>query len=338
MVGGLFGALILEPAVEIEDAAADAVAAIHTYPGGQRTINGATGDGHHRAEAGATVRVRLINTDGTPTSAWVTGAAFRVLAIDGTDLQSPGEVQERAVGLTAGARADLEVLVPSRGAVRVQVPGASLVIGPDGADADTSAAPRESVDLLTYGEPADVGMDPADAERTFTYDIGRLPGFLDGVPGYWWTINGGLLPAVPMYMVDEGDTVVMRIVNNSGEVHPMHLHGHHLLVLSRDGHPSTGSPWWVDSLDVEHRRVVRRGVRRRQSRHLDGPLPQPAPRGGGPDDPPRVHRRHNAVPPRSRLGQRPGVSRIQSRSRSTGVGDRGKKRHRPTPRLGLMGR
>ncbi|WP_239539621.1 multicopper oxidase family protein [Microbacterium sp. B35-04] len=251
VVGGLFGALILEPAAEI-DATADAVAAIHTYPGGQRTINGATGDGHVRAEAGATVRVRLINTDSTPTSAWVTGATFRVLAIDGEDLHSPGEVEERAVGLTAGARADLEVVVPRRGAVRVQVPGASLVIGPDGAEADTSSAPGETVDLLTYGEPADPGLDPADADRTFSYDIGRLPGFLDGLPGYWWTINGGILPAVPMYMVDEGDTVVMRIVNNSGEVHPMHLHGHHLLVVSRDGQPSTGSPWWVDSLDVAH--------------------------------------------------------------------------------------
>jgi FtsP/CotA-like multicopper oxidase with cupredoxin domain len=33
-------------------------------------------------------------------------------------------------------------------------------------------------------------------------------------------------------------------------VHPMHLHGHHVLVLSRDGQPASGSPWWADSLDV----------------------------------------------------------------------------------------
>ena len=251
VVGGMFGALILEPP-DGPDVAADAVAAIHTYPGGQRTLNGVTGDGHHRAAAGDTVRVRLINTDSTPTSAWVTGSEFRVLAIDGQDLHRPEEVEGRAVELTAGARADLDVRVPARGAVRIQVPGASLVIGPDGVQADTSSAPRESVDLLTYGEPADAGVDPAEADRLFDYDIGRSPGFLDGLPGYWWTINGGILPAVPMYMVDEGDIIVMRIVNNSGEVHPMHLHGHHLLVLSRDGQPSTGSPWWVDSLDVEH--------------------------------------------------------------------------------------
>jgi len=252
VVGGLFGPLVLEPAEPTTDAAADALAAIHTFPGGQRTINGAVGDAHRGAAPGETVRVRLINTDSTPTSAWVTGSAFRVLAIDGKDLHGPGEVDGKAIALTAGARADLEVQVPAHGAVRVQVPGASLVVGPDGAEADTSSAPRASVDLLTYGEPADPGVDPADADRTFAYDVGRWPGFLDGRPGYWWTINGGILPAVPMYMVDEGDIVVMRIANNSGEVHPMHLHGHHLLVLSRDGQPSSGSPWWVDSLDVEH--------------------------------------------------------------------------------------
>ena len=33
----------------------------------------------------------------------------------------------------------------------------------------------------------------------------------------------------------------------------MHLHGHRLLVLARDGQPSSGSPWWVDSLDVQPR-------------------------------------------------------------------------------------
>src|SRR3982751_5546558 len=30
----------------------------------------------------------------------------------------------------------------------------------------------------------------------------------------------------------------------------MHLHGHHAVVLSRNGVAATGSPWWIDSLDV----------------------------------------------------------------------------------------
>ena len=81
---------------------------------------------------------------------------------------------------------------------------------------------------------------------------GPAPGFVDGKPGFWWSINGHLWPDVPMYLVDEGDIVVFEIENHSGEVHPMHLHGHHAVVLSRDGEPASGSPWWVDSLDVEN--------------------------------------------------------------------------------------
>jgi FtsP/CotA-like multicopper oxidase with cupredoxin domain len=53
-----------------------------------------------------------------------------------------------------------------------------------------------------------------------------------------------------MFMVAEGDVVRMTLENHSGEAHPMHLHGHHAVVLSRNGVPASGSPWWVDSLDV----------------------------------------------------------------------------------------
>jgi FtsP/CotA-like multicopper oxidase with cupredoxin domain len=43
----------------------------------------------------------------------------------------------------------------------------------------------------------------------------------------------------------------MTISNSSGQEHPMHLHGHHALVLSRNGTPASGSPWWTDSLGVD---------------------------------------------------------------------------------------
>ncbi len=60
-----------------------------------------------------------------------------------------------------------------------------------------------------------------------------------------------MIPNVPMFMVREGDVVRLHFVNNTTAVHPMHLHGHHALVLSRNGQPSTGSAWWVDSLEVK---------------------------------------------------------------------------------------
>ena len=68
----------------------------------------------------------------------------------------------------------------------------------------------------------------------------------------WWSINGHLYPDMPMMTVREGDVVKVRISNHSGKSHPMHIHGHHAIVLSRDGKPSTGSPWWFDSLEVRN--------------------------------------------------------------------------------------
>jgi FtsP/CotA-like multicopper oxidase with cupredoxin domain len=45
-----------------------------------------------------------------------------------------------------------------------------------------------------------------------------------------------------MYVVREGDVAVMHIDNHSGEIHPMHLHGHHVVVLARNRVTATGSP------------------------------------------------------------------------------------------------
>jgi FtsP/CotA-like multicopper oxidase with cupredoxin domain len=53
-----------------------------------------------------------------------------------------------------------------------------------------------------------------------------------------------------MIMVHEGDLVKVTFVNRSLEDHPMHPHGHTLLVLSRNGKRVSGSPWWTDTLNV----------------------------------------------------------------------------------------
>lgn len=251
VAAGLFGALTVAPAAPLEQTS-DVAVLLHTYPSNSRSINGTVGEIRHEAAPGDRVRVRIANTDNGNTAAWVAGGEFRLVAIDGTEVHEPTPLRDQKVALTAGARADLEVTVPSTGAVRIQAPGVSLVVGPAGASAPEVPSPATFVDPLGYGTSADLGFDPSTPDRTFTYDIGRRPGFLDGRPGYWWTINGNIGMDAPMYMVSEGDVVTMRISNRSGEGHPMHLHGHHVVVLARDGVPATGSPWWVDSLDVGH--------------------------------------------------------------------------------------
>jgi FtsP/CotA-like multicopper oxidase with cupredoxin domain len=249
VAGGLLGSLVVTPKAGISQQV-DVSAVAHTY-GGLRTINGNTGDLRVPAMPGQAVRVRVSNTDNGPMEVWTDGT-YRLLAVDGTDVHRPTDVSGRSVTLTAGARADLEVKVPSGGAaVRIQLSrSTAVIIGPAGADAPVPAQPTADLDLLAYGSPIPLGFDPAQATRRFDYLVGRRPGFVKGRPGMWWSINGHLFPNVPMFVVREGDIVVMHIENRSGEVHPMHLHGHHVVVLARNGMAATGSPWWTDSLNV----------------------------------------------------------------------------------------
>ena len=245
---GLFGALVVHEAVP-DGELLEQVVVLHAYDG-RPTLNGEEGVVQTDAEPGRRVRVRVINTDNGLSKAWVTGASYEVLAVDGTDVHRPGGIEGQAIGVPAGGRVDLGLVVPE-GGVRIDFGGTTtLVLGTDPAGGEQTAAPEEFVDLLSYGEPEEIGFDPGRPDRVFDYRIGKRPGFLDGRPGMWWTVNGHLYPDVPMFMVSEGDVVVFRIANSSDDAHPMHLHGHHAVVLSRDGEPATGSPWWVDSLEV----------------------------------------------------------------------------------------
>jgi FtsP/CotA-like multicopper oxidase with cupredoxin domain len=237
---GLLGALVVTPRTPLP--IRDVVALSHVYAG-RATVNGHVGLDRVGARPGEKVRVRVLNTDNGALRAWVSGPAYRLLAMDGYDLSGPTEVTDRTVLVTAGGRADLEVTAPAR----VELGASALVVG---SDVTPAPQPTEQLDLLSYGTRTPLGFDPTRPDRRFTYSIGRRPGFMDGRPGFWWSINGHLFPHVPMYVVAEGDVVVFTIRNHSGRAHPMHLHGHHAVVLSRDGVAATGSPWWVDSLDV----------------------------------------------------------------------------------------
>ncbi len=250
VAGGLLGAILIHPK-QAEKGVRDVVAISHLYESKQ-TIDGRTGEVAVPARPGERVRVRLVNSDNGPQLAW-TQVPYRLRAVDGFEVNEPAEVREKSVSIPAGGRADLELRVPTDGtAARVQLlGGVALVVGPRGSTAEEPAKPGQKLDLLGYGEPTSVGFDTGKADRSFDYSIGRRPGFLDGRPGMWWSVNGKLYDDMPMMVVAQGDVVRVRISNHSGDVHPMHLHGHHAVVLSRDGDKATGSPWWFDSLDVE---------------------------------------------------------------------------------------
>jgi FtsP/CotA-like multicopper oxidase with cupredoxin domain len=251
---GLYGAFVIEPKAQPARRHLDLTAIAHDFSG-RPAIGSFDGIQRRPVAAGTPVRLRLVNSNGLPEEFSVAGTPFRVVAIDGTDLNGPTPVENKQLVLGGGARYDIAFVMP-RYAVRLGIEGSrtSLVLEPDPDDHQVGATEgptKEDFDALGYGKPKPTLLgSTTHFDRTFELDIGRRIGFVNGRPGYHWAVNGKLFPDTPMYMVSRGDRVKMRIVNSSGSLHPMHLHGHHLLVLSRDGKTNTGSPWWVDTLNV----------------------------------------------------------------------------------------
>ena len=247
---GLFGAFVIEPR-DAPPEGLDLTVVAHTFDG-VPTLNGNDSAGRERVPAGTPVRLRLVNTDSAEQRLTVTGTPFRVLAIDGTDLSEPGELENVGLLVPAGGRFDVGFTMP-RGGVRVGIEGtdAAIGLGPSRGPVPAEIAPTEDFDPLSYGTPAPTPFGTtSDFDRRFQLTITRKPGFFDGLPGLQWAINGHIYPDVPTFVVDEGDLVQVTIRNDSKGIHPMHLHGHHLLVVSRDDVPASGSPWWSDTLNV----------------------------------------------------------------------------------------
>src|SRR5690606_28307046 len=106
-------------------------------------------------------------------------------------------------------------------------------------------------DPTHYGTPTKTPFDAGSKfDRQFEMVLDNKMGFYNGGFNSLYTINGEVFPNTPMYMVKEGELIKMTISNRGFVDHPMHLHGHHVLVLSRNGEAVTGSPWWSDTLGV----------------------------------------------------------------------------------------
>lgn len=233
---GLYGVLVVRPAPVT---GVDVTLPVHTLAGLPLPAPRAEPVGE-----GTPVRLRLINTDSSTHRYALAGTRFRVAAIDGSDLQGPTSLVDTAVLIPAGGRYDLMFTAPAA-PVGLFVDG-RMVYSTGPVSAATGAWPV--LDPLSYGAGAPVPWSRFDRQFTLVLDRGLdLHGLL---PRYAFTVNGAADPDIPPQVVHLGDTVKFTIVNRSLVVHPWHLHGHHVLVLSRNGKPATGSPLWLDSFDV----------------------------------------------------------------------------------------
>ncbi len=251
---GLYGALVVNPRSGPAPGV-DLTLPVHTFAG---TVSFGDQDRpiDRAVPAGTPVRLRLIDTDSTPVLFTVAGTGYRLVAVDGTDLNQPGELTRVGLRLAAGGRYDLAFTMPAGPVTLLAAdkPGTGLRLHPPGTAAPTgidSTAGWPELDLTRYGVPAATPFDAhSHVDRQFTLVLDRGLALSGAKPEYAFTVNGRAYPSVPTELVRQGDLVRMTVVNRSGDTHPWHLHGHRVLVLSRNGHPVTGSPLWMDTFDV----------------------------------------------------------------------------------------
>jgi FtsP/CotA-like multicopper oxidase with cupredoxin domain len=269
---GLFGTLVVLPPSGVPESV-DLTVPLHTL-GGAVLLGGSDVPATSTVAAGQSVRLRLVNTDQVPHRFRVDGAPVTVVAADGRDLPGGAPVTGKTLRVPAGGRLDVSLVMPETG-VRLSSNAsttATLALAPVGVTppAARTGAP-DDLDLLGYGVPdrsalaAPASAGQASAGRTgaaqalpagqgrveATMVLDRLPRFLGGRPLYGYTVNGAVFPHIPSIEVTEGNRVRLTVVNRGADTHPMHVHGHHVLVVERDGIRSTGAPLWLDTFDVQ---------------------------------------------------------------------------------------
>ncbi len=259
---GLYGALVVLPEQPLAAGTVDLTAVAHNFDGAD-VLNAVDTLQRRALGPGTPVRLRLVNSDNVPRRFTLAGTPFRVVAIDGTDLNAPPAIRRQTLSVAAGGRYDLGFTMPSTPVeLDLDRTPAGIAFSPDGRRRVGRVDFPAVFDPASYGRPAGAPARVFDhPDRNFNLDIGRRPGFLDGRPGLHWTLNGGIYPHVPTFVVQRGDVVRIRIHNGTPAVHPMHLHGQHVLVLTRDDVPVKGSPWWVDTLDVKPHETYEVGFR-----------------------------------------------------------------------------
>lgn len=206
----------------------------------------------------------------------VDGTAFEVVALDGVPLgyHDPGNPVRKQdhVLLPPASRLEAIVTGPS-GSVPATLRTRCVDTGPDGDPspamvlADLSAASTVSDDLCTQHcfartRFADLVPPLAEGERTATHkplDLQKLESgpaqfvatFTEDKAAYY--INGQKYTpeSDPMVRVRVGTFQHWRVVNDTRELHPMHLHQVHFLVYAENG-VRVEHPEWRDTVSVPY--------------------------------------------------------------------------------------
>ena len=210
------------------------------------TVNGTTGT-TLQAAPGQRMRLRIVNT----ANARVIRPDFGeldpvVIAMDGLPVGENFPAVD--IDLAPGNRMDVDITIPA------DAQGDFVV-----ADRFTGSEPIEFARISVAGDPVDTPEFP-----TPVGDVADWSGLIDNQPDhtvtisffsefaeatleeqdemlasgrfgeFLWTLNGRVWPDAETLTATERELQKIRIVNESGQMHPMHLHGQFFQLISRN--------------------------------------------------------------------------------------------------------
>ena len=226
------------------------------------TVNGVS-DPEVVVRAGERVRLRLVNAANARVFEFAfSGQEMLQIALDGHSI-SPIALPENRLLLSPGQRVDLMMDANGKPGNRIalqevsyeQPLNAATIVYDDDPFVDGQVGKSFSGLSQTVNHDA---FDLSDAARVDLLMEGGAMGSLnsaivDGEKLEWqqlierqrvWAFNGvaGDLDK-PLLTAGRGQTVIVNMINQTRWEHAMHLHGHHFKVVSRNGVPTTNSPW-----------------------------------------------------------------------------------------------
>ncbi|MEW9122356.1 MAG: multicopper oxidase family protein [Thermotaleaceae bacterium] len=224
------------------------------------TINGKSGDSIEslKVKEGEKIRIRLANIGYLSHNIHLHGHDFKVVAIDGQELNAPQEIKDQLISIAPGERYDIEFIANNPGQWYLEdhgdmkgTEGMKTLIQYEGnSNSNDQSKQGEELPAFTYsnyGVKEDGGF-----TLEQKYDIEYTMNLNGNNENNVWTINGNSFPDIEGLTIKEGDLVKVKLVNKSpnGVDHPMHLHGHSFQVLSKNGKPIEGSTIIKDTINL----------------------------------------------------------------------------------------
>lgn len=206
---------------------------------------------------GERVRLRIINSSNGRIYKLDFGSLdAQVIAVDGMDVGKSFNPAE--FDFAPGNRLDVDLTAPSSlagssGIIKDTYQGQSNILSEVSVSSEIA-----TVNDFIYSKDVLIPswQDAGKLNSDITYNLHSAMG---GPLGVKWMINGKSYPDMDIFSLKNGEFNKIKFVNNSFNLHPMHLHGQFFKVLSRNGEPSD-EEFFRDTVLVKSQEVVEIGL------------------------------------------------------------------------------